>query len=109
MYEAQANPIIEYTPGMALDDLTVHITPLTTCVGLLVTNSNERADCRTVMQRLPVPCVAVAFLSHATLRRKQRIVSGIALTQQHGCLCRVFESDEEARLWLQVRIAGNIF
>lgn len=108
MYGAQPNPIIEYTHGMAVDDLTASIPPLATCVGLLVTEGTEPIDCRMILERLPVPCHAIAFVTDKSLRRKQRIVSGVALTQQHGCLCRVFASPEEARMWLQVQMASNL-
>lgn len=106
MYGAQPNPIIEYTPGMALDDLTLSITPLATCVGLLVTEGTEPIDCRMILERLPVPCHAIAFVTDKSLRRKQRIVGSVALTKQHSCLCRVFASPEEARMWLQTRLTS---
>jgi len=99
-----ANPIITIRTGTAVNELQRHITPLTTCVGLLALDADGSLDCRIFIQNLPVPCAGMAFVTDIRLRRHRRLAVDLSLSRYHACPCRVFGDEAQAHWWLQQRV-----
>ncbi|MFW5709335.1 MAG: hypothetical protein ACOCX5_03845, partial [Chloroflexota bacterium] len=88
----------------AVNELQRHITPLTTCVGLLALDADKTLDCRMFIQNLPVPCAGMAFVTGIRLRKHRRLAVDLSLSRHYACPCRIFENEPWAQLWLQGRI-----
>lgn len=107
MMPNEVGSIVELRAGIDLEQMQRQLSNLTTSVALLV--QDDEVDCRTCLVKLPVPCVAMAFVSPVRLRWRRRIAVDLSLSRQFACSCRVFNDAAHARLWLMQRLNQTIF
>lgn len=74
-------------------------------VGLLVHDEKGTLNYRRFMDDLPVPCAALAFVTRKKLRPHRQMAVCVGLSREHGCPCNVFRTPEQARAWLENRLA----
>lgn len=102
----QKASIIEVGPNMTDVDVINHVLS-DSCVGLLVVGDNTDLDCRQVIDKLPVSCAGIAFVSGVPLRLKRKMAVNLGLSRHHSCPCRVFNDREQAQQWLQQQVHAN--
>jgi hypothetical protein len=74
-------------------------------IGILVHDDKGTLDYRRFMDDLPVPCAALAFVTRKKLRPHRQMAACMGLSREHGCPCGVFRTPEQARTWLENRLA----